>query len=356
MIYLDAAAGVAPLEAVRTAVRAELAAWRGCARRRLAAARERAAAALGVAPSRLAWTSGATEANALAVGLALGAAPAGPRRVVTQPTEHPSLLAPLDALAAAGAIELELLPVSAQGVVDPAALAAALERPAALVSIMAANHETGVLQPLEALAPLCRAAGVPLHVDAAQLPSPRAAIAAGAELVALSGYKLGGPKGVGLLVTAPGAGPPGAARPGPAAAAGLAVALERARDRPPADLLALAVSRDALQAELLAAVPGAQVNGGEAPRLPGHLNLSLRGLSGEALVLDLDARGVVASSGAACATGSGAPSPVLLALGRSRQLAAGSLRLSLPAPLAAPERARVVAAVAEAAARLRALA
>jgi cysteine desulfurase len=314
--------------------------------------RARLGRCLGADPSRLRFTDSGTAANNLAIR---GAADARRGRLVAQPTEHPSVLEPLRALEAAGR-EVEWLPVSGDGVVDPEDLRRALARgPCALVSIMQANHETGVLQPTAELARLCRAAGVPFHVDAVQGLFKPAHLDLGADLLTLSGHKLHGPKGIGLVaLSADAPALPHPPLPAPALGVGFVAAAER---RPTAEeTSAVEASRNALEARVVEVCPDAVVNGAATPRLAGHLNVSLPRISGEALALCLDQDGIAVSSGAACSSGDSVPSPVLLAMGRTPELAAGSVRLSLPRPLSPGEIERVAIALRDGAHRLRSLA
>lgn len=302
------------------------------ARRLLEAARETLAVRFGAAPGDVVFTSGGTEANVLAIrGLGAG------RRVLVGATEHPSVLA-----AAPGA---EILPVGADGRLDPEALARALAGPPALVCLMAANNETGVLHPLAEAAALCRAAGALLHVDAVQAAGrmPLTLAGLGADSLALSGHKLGGPKGAGALLLRPGLSPAalipgggqergrrGGTEPLPAIA-GMAAA---AAAEPPAHLAAL---REAIEAACLA--EGARIAGAGAPRLPNTACLVLPGVPAETQVIALDLAGVQVSAGAACSSGKVARSHVLAAMGLG-ELASCAIRVSLPwnAPPEAAER------------------
>jgi cysteine desulfurase len=258
----------------------------------------------------------------------------------------------LSALRAEG-FQLELLPVNRDGVVDPEDLRLALanER-VSLVSIMYANHETGVRQPTRSLASLCQAAGVPFHVDAVQgLRSEALTLSStGADALTFSAHKLNGPKGIGALALsdrAPDLGAVDASLP-----AALVVGLAAALGRPKTPNQALRASRDALQRQLLDRLKGAVVNGATAERLASHLSLSIRGVSGEAVTLALDQAGVAISAGAACASGDPSPSSVMLALGHSRALATGTVRFSLQRPLDANELSRVANATETAVTRL----
>ncbi|WP_137181538.1 cysteine desulfurase family protein [Roseomonas sp. AR75] len=293
------------------------------ARRVLEVSRERLAACFGAAPADLVFTAGGTEANALAVS-GLG----GGRRVLVGATEHPAVLA-----AAPGA---EILPVLGDGTLDLAALEQALAGPPALVCLMAANNETGVLHPLAEAAALCRAAGALLHVDAVQAAG-RLPIAVGdADSLAISGHKLGGPKGAGALLLRSGLalralvagggqerGRRGGTEPLPALA-GMAAAAEAAR---PGEAIRLAALRDALESACLAS--GARIAGAGAPRLPNTTSLILPGVPAETQVIALDLAGVRVSAGAACSSGKVGRSHVLAAMGLGED-AACAVRVSLP--------------------------
>lgn len=307
------------------------------ARRVLEDAREALAARFGVEPGEVVLTAGGTEANALAVtGLRRG------RRVLVGATEHAAVLA------AAGP-DAERVPVRADGTADMDALAALLGAGGpALVCLMAANNETGVLHPLAEAAALCRAHGALLHVDAVQAAG-RVALDFGlADSAALSGHKLGGPTGAGALILRPGLHLPalvagggqergrrGGTEPLPAIA-GFAVAAEAATPDRAARLAAL---RDRLETGVLAAAPEAVVVGAAAPRLPNTSCILLPGIPAEAQVIALDLAGVRVSAGAACSSGKVARSHVLAAMGLGA--AAGcAIRVSLPWDAAedAPER------------------
>lgn len=305
------------------------------ARRLLETARRQVAARFGAEPGGVVFTSGGTEANALAIhGFSAG------RRVLVGATEHPSVLA-----AAPGA---ERLPVLPDGTLDLAALAAALDGPPALVCLMAANNETGVLHPLKQASALCRAAGAVLHVDAVQAAGrvPVSLAALGADSLAISGHKLGGPKGAGALLLAPGRDVPALIAGGGQergrrggtealpAIAGLGAAAEAAE--PTARLAEL---RDRIAKGIARIAPEARFPGEGAPRLPNTLSVLLPGVAAETQVIALDLAGVQVSAGAACSSGKVAASSVLAAMGFG-ELAGCAIRVSLPwnAPDDAPER------------------
>lgn len=307
------------------------------ARRVLETARRQVAARFGAEPGGVVFTSGGTEANALAIrGLGAG------RRVLVGATEHPAVLA-----AAPGA---ERVPVLADGTLDLAALEAALDGPPALVCLMAANNETGVLHPLAQAAALCRAAGAALHVDAVQAAG-RVTVslaALGADSLALSGHKLGGPKGAGALLLAPGRDMPALIAGGGQergrrggtealpAIAGMGAAAEAAE---PDAAARLAAQRDRIAEGVARLAPEALFPGADAPRLPNTLSVLLPGVAAETQVIALDLAGVQISAGAACSSGKVAASAVLQAMGFG-DLAGCAIRVSLPwnAPDDAPER------------------
>lgn len=330
-------------------------------------ARDRVAAALGATPDWVVFTSGATEANNLALkGLAeaalSGSSPR--RRLVSLVSEHRAVLDPLRYLERHG-FPLTLLPVQGDGRLDPADLARALNDDVLLVSVMAANNEIGVVQPLEAVADLCRTHGALLHVDAAQAAGhiPLAMDALGIDLLSLSGHKCGGPKGVGALLVRPGVplaaqlhggGQEGGRRAG-SVAVPLVVGLGEA--------LALAGADQAERAQRLAALRdqlwgGLQALGnialnGPPPgptRLAHNLNITVHGVDGAALHRRLR-RQLAVSSGSACSEGS--PSHVLAALGRSRAEAAASIRFGLGRASTAAEIELALAAVSAAMRELR---
>lgn len=306
------------------------------ARRVLEGAREGIAARFGAAPAGIVFTAGGTEANALAIrGLGRG------RRVLVGATEHPAVLA--------AAPEAEILPVRPDGTLELTALEAALAGgPPALVCLMAANNETGVLHPLAEAAVLCRAHGALLHVDGVQAAGrmPLSLTALEADSLALSGHKLGGPKGAGALLLRAGLHPEplvagggqekgrrGGTEPLPAIA-GMAAAATAAE---PEAAVRLARIRDAIEAGCLA--QGARVVGAGAPRLPNTTSLLLPGVPAETQVIALDLAGVQVSAGAACSSGKVARSHVLAAMGLGAE-AGCAIRVSLPwnAPEDATER------------------
>lgn len=304
-------------------------------------AREQVAAALSARPGEVVFTAGATESAALAIRGALGAAPAGRDGLVITAVEHPCVRDLAAELARRG-VPVATVPVDADGRLDLAALQAAVGPRTALVCAMLANNETGVLSPVAEVAAAARQAGALFLCDAVQavgkLPVDLRTL--GADLVALSGQKFGGPRGAGALLVRDGtplspvlgghqergrrAGTenlPGIAGLGAAVAAACA-----GREAEAARVSAL---RERLERGLAAAFPDLRVNGAGAPRLPNVASVTFPGADGEALLMALDLEGLCASAGAACTSGSTRPSHVLSAMGRSVDEARATLRLSL---------------------------
>lgn len=311
------------------------------ARDLLDGSRARVATALGARPAELVFTSGATEAAALAIRGVLAAAPPDRRRLVVTAVEHPCVLSLARALERAGT-PLTVVPVDRRGLVDPDAFRAALGPDVALACAMRANNETGVVLPVPALGAAAREAGALLFCDAVQAAGKIEldVRTLGADLVAITGQKFGGPRGAGALWVSPGlrlaplfGGEQERGRragtenlPG---VAGLGAALEAAIAARPTEAPRLAALRDHLVAGLLAAVPGARANGADAPRLPGTASITFDGCDAEALLIAMDLEGVCASAGSACHSGSTKPSGVLLALGLSEEEARSTIRFSL---------------------------
>jgi cysteine desulfurase len=376
VIHLDHQAGTPCREAVLTAMepwwrrQAANPSSRGHRPGLLAAAaveqaRSRIAAGLGVEPEAVIFTSGATEANNLAIkGLAEAELAAGGsrRHLISLSTEHRAVLDPLRYLERHG-FALTLLPVGPDGLLEPEQLEAALRPDTLLVSAMAANNEIGVLQPLAAIGGLCRSRGIRFHCDGAQAVGhiPLQPRALGIDLLSLSGHKLGGPPGIGALVIAPGlllapqlhgggqerglraGSPPLPLIVGLGSAVVLALADQAERQQ------RLGVLRDRLWARL-EAMGGIQRNGAAAPRLAHNLNVRVEGVDGAALHSRLRRR-LAVSSGSACSAGE--PSHVLQALGLNRQEAAASIRFGLGADTTAEEVEAAAALVEEAVRALR---
>ena len=291
--------------------------------------------------SDIVFTSGATEGNNLAIKGVVQARRGRGNHVVTVATEHPSVLDTCRALARDG-IEVTVLPVGHDGLVDPVEVARVVTERTILVSVMTANNEIGVLQPVEDIAQLCRALGVVFHTDASQAIGkvPFDVERIGADLVSFTAHKFYGPKGVGALwvrrksvevaIQMHGGGHERGLRSGTLnvpGIVGLGQACELCRLEGAEEARRLGALRDRLLASLRARVPDLIVNGSLAHRLPQNLNVSFPGIDAESLAIAMD--GVAISSGSACSTGKPKPSAVLKALGLCDDLAFASLRFGL---------------------------
>ena len=306
----------------------------------VADARAEVAALVGAPARDLVFTSGAPESNNLAVkGVAEAARDRG-NHIVTARTEHRAILDPCARLEQQG-MRVSYLSVGNDGVLDPAALEAAITPTTVLVTVMMANNEIGVLQPIAALARLARARGVLLHTDAAQAAGkvPIDVEADGIDLLSLTAHKLYGPKGVGALfirhgvAVAPlvdGGGHEGGLRSGTLnvpAIVGFGRAAAICADEMPGEAARLSRLRDRLWDGIRRSLRGVTVNGSMRARLPHNLNISVDGLHGEQLLMGLD--DVAVSSGAACTSASREPSHVLRALGLGDARARASIRFGL---------------------------
>jgi cysteine desulfurase len=327
------------------------------ARRAVEESRESIAAALGARPSEVVFTAGGTEGDNLAVkGIYWARKAADPRRarLLVSATEHHAVLEPAEWLAKHEGAELELLEVDRLGRVRPESLRAALAEGAdrtALVSVMWANNEVGTVNPVRELAEIAHEAGVPLHTDAVQAVGalPVDFGGCGADALTLTGHKLGGPYGVGVLLLRRdldctplmhGGGQERDVRSGTLnvpAVVGLAAAVDQAVAEVSRRAPELVELRDRLARRVVEAVPDAVLNGdqghgvidGGPSRLPGNAHLSFPGCEGDSLIMLMDAQGIECSTGSACTAGVARPSHVLLAMGADEATARGSLRFSL---------------------------
>jgi len=302
------------------------------ARRLVERAREQIAALVGVAAPDVVFTSGGTEANMLALSPALGGC------LLVSAIEHPSVRG-------GGRFQaIEEIPVTADGVVDLQALerrVTALSRP--LVSVMLANNETGIVQPISEVAAVVHAAGGLLHVDAVQGPGRIDCNfkLLGADLMTLSAHKVGGPQGVGALIRRPGldvaplikgGGQERGARAGTENVAGIAgfgAAAEAARSGLAREAAAMLALRDRLEQGLKQTAPQATIFGAGSPRLPNTTLFAVPGMKAETAVIGFDLDGVAVSSGAACSSGKITPSHVLAAMGVAPELSRAAIRVSL---------------------------
>jgi cysteine desulfurase len=350
MIYLDHNATTAPApDVVQAMVNVMSSTWANAssqhgpgqdAKRMLSAARATVARVLGCKPVEVIFTSGATEANQLAVRGLLAAAEPTCRRVLFGSVEHSAHLRLAQSLRASG-VQVDYLPVQPDGTLDLAAAAALMAPDVALVSLMAANNETGVLMPTAEVARLAHASGALLHVDATQwigkLPFDFAS--SGADAVSLSAHKFRGPKGVGALLLRQGI-PLVPQTPGSQerkrrggtenlpAIAGMAAALELLGDVS-LEAERLSALRDLLEAGLLQALPQTHIWSRELARLPGTSYLRFGQLSVDVVLQRLGTLGVAASSGAACSSAGSEPSHVLTAMEVPADEALAAVRFSL---------------------------
>jgi cysteine desulfurase len=319
------------------------------ARRVLETAREQVIHLLGGdptgrAPDRLVFTSGGTEANALAIRGLLAAS--GKRRLVISAIEHPSVARTAEQLETEG-VRVDRLGVGSDGRVRVEELETLLAEAAneiGLVSVMLASNETGVVQPLYAIAPLCREAGIAVHTDAVQFAGKDELSfrKGGIEAATVAAHKFHGPVGIGALILAPhaklapqlvGGHQQEGLRAGTESAplaAGMAAALKEVL-RLPAPTLRLLIKRNRLEAGVLATWPGAVAIAGESPRAPHATCIAFPGADRQALVMAYDLAGVACSTGSACASGSSEPSPTLLAMGLDRKLIDGAVRFAVGA-------------------------
>ncbi|WP_422846085.1 cysteine desulfurase family protein [Acidovorax sp. M2(2025)] len=366
MIYLDHHATTPPSRAVMEAMTTVMSGtWANAssqhapgqaAKRALADARATVARVLGCKPAEVIFTSGATEANHLAVRGLLAAVPAGRRRVVFSAVEHAGHLKLARELASAG-VPVDFLPVRPDGRLDLGAAASLIGPDVAVVSLIAAQNETGVLMPVAQVAALAAAAGVHLHVDATQwvgkLPFDFAEW--GADAVSLSAHKFNGPKGVGALLLRQGVGicpvVPGSQerhrRGGTEnlpAIAGMAAALSQLGDVN-AEAARQSALRDRVERALSAALPEVHLWGAEVPRLPGVSFLRVGCWPADVLLQRLERLGFAASPGAACSSSGSAPSQALTAMGVPGDEALCAIRLSLGRTTSSAEVDALVAAL-----------
>lgn len=332
------------------------------ARAAIEAAREALASSIGARPGEIRFTSGGTEAdNAAVKGIALANAQRG-RHVIVSAIEHHAVLESAAWLERMG-FAVERLPVDGEGLVSPRVLARTLRPDTVLVSVMMANNEVGTVEPVRELAACAHEAGALFHTDAVQayghLPIDVAAL--GVDALSASAHKLGGPKGVGFLycrrgvrcepLIHGGAQERGyrAGTENVAGIVGFAAAVELAQSVGSEDEVARL--RDHACARILAEVPGARINGSRDARLAGNVSVSVPGVSGEALLMLLDDRGVCVSAGAACASGSLEQSHVLAAMGVDPSWA--TVRISLSRATSRADVDYAVDCLVEAAAHLR---
>lgn len=332
------------------------------AKQRLETARRQVATLIGASSKSIVFLSGGTEANNLALS---GSTKPGDH-VITSAVEHPAVLNPCTRLRERG-VMVTIVPPARDGFIDPQSISGALRPETKLISIMHANNETGVIQPVAEIAAIAREAGVLFHVDGVQAAGKIDVAVAklGADLYSMSAHKLYAPKGIGALFVRHGlsleaqilgghherdrrAGTenvPGAVAFGAAA--------EWFSQHGDAERKRVAELRDRLEQGILRSVPDLEINGAPTQRLPNTTNIRFHGIEGEAMVIALDLRGFAVSSGSACSSGSVEPSHVLLAMGLSPEDARSSIRFSLGRGNTVEQIDALIEAVGEAAKHLR---
>ena len=305
-------------------------------------ARQTVAAQIGARPEEVVFTAGGTEADNLALrGVAVARRDEG-RHLITTTIEHHAVLRTCESLQAEG-WQISYLPVDGEGRVDPHTLRRSIRPDTTLISVMGANNETGVIQPLAEIAAVARDAGVVFHSDAVQLlgKTPLDVDTLGVDLMSLSAHKVYGPKGVGVLYVRQGA-PMASVMTGGhhehgrragtenvAGIVGMAAAVSLVAGDLGAGARRLESLRDRLENRVCERIDGVTVNGRGAPRVAGTTSLSFKAVDGESILLHLDLHGICASTGSACTTDSPEPSHVLLAMGVEPRDAQGTVRFSL---------------------------
>lgn len=349
-VYADNAATTKPSEAVKAEMlRVMNDAWGNpsslhtcgqTAMDELYGARQRIANVLGVKPCEIVFTSGGSESdNQAIISSALLGAKHGKKHIVTTEFEHHALLNTVKMLAEYG-FSYTTVPINENGIVSPESIEKAVRDDTALVSVMYANNEIGTIQPINDIAKICKDRGVPFHTDAVQAFGHTEISLENVDLMSLSAHKFHGPRGVGLLYVSEnshvlplihGGSQERGLRAGTEnlpGIVGMALAMEQAKNQVDSSRSHLLPIRNRIISELLK-ISDTVLNGDIENRLPGNINVSFRGVDSEALILQLDLRGIEASSGSACTAGSLEPSHVLSAIGRDNELAKCSLRLSI---------------------------
>ena len=334
-------------------------------------ARDSVADLLGAKPSEIVFTSGGTEADNLAIFGAVEASSAPRKHVISTSIEHPGVLHACQALESRG-VEVTYVRVARSGAVDPEEVRRAIRPETILISVMHANNETGVLQPVEDIGRIAEEFGVLFHVDAVQSAGKVSfdVLQLGAHLVSISAHKIYGPKGAGALYVRSGTSVypqfrgghherdlrPGTENVPGIVGLGKAAELALAHmDNEASAPLRVAALRDRFENFALEKIPSARVNGGAAPRVPGTSNICFDNAGGEALVIALDLQGIACSTGAACSSGAVEPSHVLIAMGLSPDEARSSVRFSLGRATTAEEVEHLIATLPSAVERLRSL-
>lgn len=326
------------------------------ARRGIENARESVARLVGATARDIVFTSGGTESNNAAI---FGAVPrAGRHHIVTTAIEHPSVAEPIEELRRRGC-DVTVITPPRSGEVAAGDILAAIRPETRLVAVMLANNESGVLQPVAELGPVCRERGIHLHTDAVQAIGKIDVDvqALGVDTLSMSAHKLHAPKGIGALYVRPGlalerfmfGGSQERRRRAGTENVPLAIAFGVAADfaADAAFRAPMAALRDTLEREVLASGLDAVINGAAAPRLPNTSNITFHGADAEGIVIGLDLRGIAVSTGSACSSGRVEPSRILLAMGLTPEEARSTIRISLSRFTTATEIAVAVAAIRE---------
>ena len=312
------------------------------ARRAVDAARKQVAAAIGAQPTEIYFTAGGSESDNWAIKGTAFAKRAKGNHIITSQIEHHAVLHTCAWLEKQG-FEVTYLPVDEFGRVRVEDVEKAITDKTILISIMAANNEIGTLQPITEIGKLAKSRGILFHTDAVQAMGaiPIDVNAMNIDMLSMSGHKFHGPKGIGVLYVRKGVHPDifmhgGAQERGQRAGTenlagivGIGKAIELATQNLEANAARMSRLRDKLIDGILAEIPDVRLNGHRTERLPNNVNVSIRYIEGEAMLLRLDLAGIAGSSGSACTSGSLDPSHVLLAIGLPHEIAHGSLRLSL---------------------------
>jgi cysteine desulfurase len=338
------------------------------AKEHLEAARETVAKAINADPKEIFFTSGGSEADNQAIrsAAAIGARK-GKMNIVSSKFEHHAVLHTLDALKREG-FSITLVDVNSDGVIKPGDVDAAITDETCLVTIMTANNEIGTIQPIKEIAEVCKAKGVLFHTDAVQAIGhiPVDVKELGCDMLSASAHKFHGPKGIGFLYARKGVLIKNLIEGGAQernkragtenmpAIAGMAASIEEAVENLDENMKKVSAMRDRL-IEGLRGIEKSRINGSLEHHLPGTLNMCFEGIEGESLLLLLDARGICASSGSACTSGSLDPSHVLLSIGVPVEIAHGSLRLSLSEYNTMEQMEHIIASVPEVVAYLRSI-
>lgn len=330
--------------------------------------RRTVAALIGAQPGEVIFTSGGTESDNLAIrGIARALREKG-NHIITSSIEHHAVLRTCEDLQTDG-FSVTYLPVDGSGTIDPDDVKRLIGKKTILISLMYVNNETGVIQPIEEVGKIAREAGIIFHTDAVQAAGklPLDVKLLNVDLLSMTAHKIHGPKGIGALYVRRGT----QLRPvmtgghhehnlragteNLPAIAGFAKALSLASEQREADMRSIACLRERLESQVLAQIPDIQINGAGAPRVANTSNISFYSIDGESILLHLDLRGICASTGSACTTGSPEPSHVLRAMGVPASIAQGSIRFSLGRDNTEHDINTVVEALVEITAHLRAI-